>query len=441
MWGKGELAIPLVARGVDVEGFDILPFDVPDEVSFQQKDFLGFYGEEKLDCILGKQIQLPFDFYVANPPYNCHEVSYIRDNKSELGRLFDGIGVHNMYSMFLSAMIDCAKEGSVIGVITLDSFLTARAHAELRQQILRECAVHYLILCPTDLFLEQGADVRTCIMILQKGKRFQNGVKVANRASNSVRFQRLLADEEFDELSLGEVLLQHADDRSEFVVGVPTALRQIFECTRLASRFRCVTGISTGNDKKYLRKEPTQGYSIPFYKNPGSRKFFTRPNCYLIDDFLREDELVSNFMVRNKDILFQSGLTCSSMGVRFGACYLPPGSTYGVNANIILPDEDAWWLMSYLNSRLVTFLVRGVLIRTNMVTSGYVSRIPIPDFSRKAKVRLTSIARKAYDAKVDAKNQSDYIDQIDDVVRAELALSNDDARHLRSFASNLLRAT
>ena len=439
--GRGELARPLAARNVAVQGFDVLPFDAPPGVDFRQQDFLEFYAEKKATCPLGKQLQLPFDYYIANPPYNCHEVSYIRDNKEKLSYLFAEVGVLNMYSMFLSAMIDCAKEGAVIGVITLDSFLTARAHSELRQQILRQCAVHYLALCPTDLFLDQGADVRTCIMIMQKGKRFQRSVQVANRPSSAEEFEAILADELFEEVTLEEILLDHAEDRSELVVGVPSAIKNAFRCARLGSLFRCATGISTGNDKKYLRKEAVSGYSIPFYKNPGSRKFYAPPNCYLIDDFAQQEQIVGNFLVRNKDLLFQSGLTCSSMGVPFGACYLPPNSTFGVNANIILPEEDTWWMMSYLNSRFVTFLVRGVLSRTNMITSGYVARIPVPDFSKRTKERLTEIAKAALAAQVDIETQSGYVDRIDEVLQVELGLPNDDAQYVRSFAENLVRAT
>ena len=75
-----------------------------------------------------------------------------------------------MYSMFLSALIECAKKGSLIGVIISDSFLTAKLHSNLRKQIIDNCIIHQLILCPNDLFWSQKADVKTCILILEKGR-------------------------------------------------------------------------------------------------------------------------------------------------------------------------------------------------------------------------------------------------------------------------------
>ena len=49
--------------------------------------------------------------------------------------------------------------------------------------------IHQLILCPTKLFWSQKADVRTCILILQKGVKFQSKIKLADRCSNVEEFR------------------------------------------------------------------------------------------------------------------------------------------------------------------------------------------------------------------------------------------------------------
>ena len=99
--------------------------------------------------------------------------------------------------MFLSAIVDCAKEGALIGVIVSDSFLTATMHSGLRQQLLDNCSIHQLILCPNDLFWSQKADVRTCIMILQKGKQYQDKIKISNRPKNTKDLERILETKDF----------------------------------------------------------------------------------------------------------------------------------------------------------------------------------------------------------------------------------------------------
>lgn len=440
--GRGEMVLPFLRKGISVDGIDVISFGLPDEVSFRQEDFLlDFYRVRKIQCIFGSGMDLIYDFYVANPPYNCHELSYIRRNKGSLKNLFEGIGVHNMYSMFLAALVDCAKEGASIGVITSDSFLTAKAHACLRRRILRECSIHYLILCPTDLFLDQGADVRTCIMILQKGKQYQRGVRVGNRPLDTFSLRKMLESKDFSEVSLNEIVLAEVADNSEFIIGVPDEIRRLFSFPRLGGLFPCVTGISTGNDRKYLSKEKRSGFSIPFYKNPGSRRFFTWPNAYLRDDFLLLDRHIKNFMVRNKHLLFKPGITCSSMGVPFAAAYLPANSTYGVNTNIITEERDTWWLLGYLNSSLVTFIVRGVLLRSNMITAGYVFRIPIPNFSAEVKGTLAKIAKQAYEEKVSLNDAEKYVTRVDNVLRKELCLTDQTVEVLKYFSQNLVRAT
>ncbi|AFY69590.1 N-6 DNA methylase [Thalassoporum mexicanum PCC 7367] len=408
--GKGELVADFASAGKRVTGIDLVDFATPINYQFFQflnHNFIDLYQAARSpDSLPQTAIDFTqFDYWIANPPYNCHEVNYIQSNKTELKRLFHDVGVHNMYSMFLSAIIDLAAEGAAIGLITLDSFLTAKAHTKLRRKILAQTTIHYLLLCPTDLFKPQGADVRTCIMILQKGKQFGdlgNQIKICNRPSSTSEFQCILQKEEFtltqeQDIVLGDLASDRNRDNHEFLLEVPAEIKHLFkELPRLGQRFNCVTGISTGNDRKYLADRPQPGFSVPFYKNPGTRKFYTRPDAYICDRFLALAKQIKNFSVRNPHLLYQPGITCSSMGVPFSACYLPPGSAYGVNANIICDRQDIWWLIAYLNSGLVSYLVRGILIRTNMITSGYVARIPIPDFDSATKSRLAKISQATY---------------------------------------------
>ena len=150
--GREELLEPFIEAGVSAQGFDNRRYLQQYGCAFSELDFLDFYRQQ-----LARNIKaLPFDFFVANPPYNCHETDYVRENKIWLRKTFADVGVANMYSMFIAAMIDLAKDGALIGLLSFDSFLTAGLHCELRKKILATCQIHTLILCPTDLFLDQG---------------------------------------------------------------------------------------------------------------------------------------------------------------------------------------------------------------------------------------------------------------------------------------------
>ena len=150
--GKEEMIKPLYDSNIEIDGIDIHNHGDHFYCNFIETDFIDFYKHNKINLLFDQNINLKYDYYIANPPYNCHEVDYIRNNKKSLNNILGNIGIHNMYSMFISSIIDSAKEGALISIISADSFLTARMHNPLRNQILEECSIHYLILCPTDFF-------------------------------------------------------------------------------------------------------------------------------------------------------------------------------------------------------------------------------------------------------------------------------------------------
>lgn len=439
--GKEELVANFHAAEKSVDGMDVLAYKSTYACHFKQMDFIEYYGS-----VQGEM--LDYDYYIANPPYNCHEVNYIRDNKRTLQKLFHDVGVHNMYSMFISAIIDLAKEDAMIGLLTYDSFFTAKAHAKLRQKILQTCTIHEITMCPNDLFHQQAADVRTSIVILQKGKSNQREVFIRNRPLSTIKFKEQLAQQlaqfhagDPPTTPLHDIILTGGKDYDEFIIECPLEIRELFSLHRLGDLFTCVTGISTGNDRLYLSKEKTDTYSIPFYKNPGNNRFYTDNYLYLHRDFLTFDQEISNFNVRNKALLYQPGITCSSMGVQFTACRLPKNATYGVNANIICKEEDTWWLLAYLNTELVSYLVRSVLIRSNMITSGYVARIPILPLTKEVKKVLTELAKQAYTRSKAEKSYHTLLDKINDIVYREANLSTETIHIIQRFNEHIIQQT
>lgn len=432
--GKEELLTSFYEANKHIDSFDIIDHGNHKFSNFQCKDFIDFFIE-RMSCIPMQCRE--YDYMIANPPYNCHEVSYIKDNKKRLNAAFP-IGAYNMYSMFLSAMINIAKEGCLIGVIISDSFLTATLHAKLREQILKECSIHELILCPNDLFWSQNADVRTCILILQKGKRFQKNVLISNRPNNKEEFHAILDKKDFKSVPLQSILLGTNKSINQFIIDIDEDVVTLFKTLpSLGSLYRCVTCISTGNDKKYLSKEIKPGFTVPFYKNPAKRKFKTEPDAFLIDEYMEESERVKDFMVRNKAILKDEGIACSSMGLPFSAAYKPQNAVTGVNATIFPQKNDIYWLIAYLNSSLVTYFIRGVLIRSNMVTSGYVSKIPVLNLSEQVKHELDIIAKMAIRGDL---SEKESIKMIDNIVFEQSGLSDDCKKNIYIFVNNLGKA-
>lgn len=431
--GKEELLTRFFEAGKKIESYDIIDYGTHSKSSFCQKNFIEVYA----DFVAGQFftfVPSKYDYMIANPPYNCHEIDYIRDNKKWLNELFP-VGAYNMYSMFLSAMINMAKEGCLIGVVISDSFLTSTYHSKLREQIFSSCSIHQIILCPADLFWGQQADVRTCIMILQKGTKYQSDVLVADRPKNASELVKILVNHKLKRVSLDSIRLKCNKSNNQILIDVDEEVVNLFhQNTLLGDVFKCVTCISTGNDSLYLSKAKKSGYTIPFYKNPASHKFVGKEDAYLIDDYMSAHSNDKNFMVRNKELLHHEGIACSSMGLPFSAVYLPEEAVTGVNPTIFPPKDDINWLLSYLNSSLVTYLIRGVLIRSNMVTSGYVSCLPVLNFSNDDKKKLGEIASLVRERKVYV---DDAIERIDSLVFSKTRISDNVTNHILYFSRNL----
>ncbi len=448
--GQGEFTAPFKSQGCHVTGYDILDMQPSACDVFIQSDFLDVVINDDRTSLFHKGPAQKVDIIVANPPYNCHEVEYIRSQKERLIARFGKSSALNMYSLFIRAIIDFAADGCLIGLVTHDSFLTANGHKELRQYILDNCLVHNLHLCPTNLFLDQGADVRTCLLVLEKTSRRTGRVQVSNRPASPIEFMHILKNETFEEQPLENLLLNDTRDNSEFIIGAPSEITGLFSEKRIGELAPCVTGISTGDDKKYLRPEKSDEFAVPFYKNPASRNFYSQPDGYLCTNYDEVSRNVSNFMVRNRELIFRGGISCSSMGVKFGAAIRPTNTACGVNPNIIIEDERRWWLLSFLNSRLCLYLTRGIIIRGNMITAGYAARIPVPPFNNHTLQKLSELGMTGYkvaasDPSHQNLNTGNTIKEIKSSIDAEiennLSFTHDTVELLKKFEMDPIRLT
>ncbi|WP_300381185.1 N-6 DNA methylase [Clostridium sp.] len=439
--GKEEMLNPFKGSKIKSYGMDIFKYKEEYNCIYKKGDFIEFYFSN-LDK--DKSVKsLEYDYYVLNPPYNCHEVDYIKNNKTLLKGYFGEVGIQNMYLIFISSIIDLAKEGALIGIITNDSFLTAKSYKNFREKILKSCSIHEITMCPNDTFHKEGADVRTSILILQKGVRFQSKVVVNNRSKDAIELKKIfdLKSGSRNKCFLEDIILNNKEDNKEFLIGCPKQVKALFNNERLGNRYKCISGISTGNDKLYLSKEKVYPYTIDFYKNPGKDKFYTNKRLFINEDFLSISKDVTNFIVRNKDLLFKSGIICSSMGVEFSAAKLEENSTFGVNSAVICSDEESYFLLSYLNSTLVTYLVRGVLNRSNMITSGYISRIPIIKFNKDQKERLIALGKLGYKRSKNNEDIKEVLIEIDKIINNFINLKEENIKYINNFRNNLVKLT
>ena len=65
-----------------------------------------------------------------------------------------------------------------------------------------------------------------------------------------------------------------------------------------------------------------------------------------------------------------------------------------MNATVWPKIDDHYWLLAYLNSSLVTYLLKGIIARSHITTIGNVSSLPIIPLSDSDKQSLGRIAKR-----------------------------------------------
>ena len=133
--GKEELIAKFIQKGIEVDGFDIYRHLKRYNCNFIKGNFIDYIIQNMGNSLLVHN-ELNYNAIIMNPPYNCHEVNYIKDNKARLSNFFSDTKVLNMYSIFMDIVITYSKQDTLIGMIVSDSFMTAKMHAKLRQKII-----------------------------------------------------------------------------------------------------------------------------------------------------------------------------------------------------------------------------------------------------------------------------------------------------------------
>ena len=388
--GDGVFLHYLLGQGVraeDLHGFDI---DAA-KVAALQKTFPHVTVFDATD-----PFPASYHFIVGNPPYNGDDSHWVRDHRARLQRVAEEIGAKNTYSIITYQAIRALVPGGQLSLILADSFLTNIYYRPFREFLLRELDLNELLLAPRKLFHQSAADVRTCILTATKrvaagGKPGTQRVRLVNRVQSEEDY----AQPASVELIPQEKFRQYPD--AAILIGLPAQIRELYlkAPRRLGDIAKGGTGISTGNDKRFLRPAAdVQGDPawVPYYKNGARQPYWYSPDYYIGKDFAASAAASETYLVRNKGYFFKPGITCSSVGVRFSAAYLPPGALFGVNANFFFDDtETLYYALGLLNSRLAWYFARMVLVRSNNISANYLRKLPYLEPAAPAK---KAIARK-----------------------------------------------
>lgn len=387
--GMGTFVKKLILGGVAPD--DIIAYDIDaDKVAIASR--LGCRAEMRDATI---PITAQFDMAIGNPPYNGDESHYVRENRRRLEFDYPNLGARNTLSIIMFNAIRSLRPGGFFCFIAADGFLTQKYYLEFREYLLSNTQLNEILLAPPKLFWKQSADQRTCII---------SGLKrVANTTSlplfmspaeqktdlsviSKVRLvDRIQSENDYTSPPKVELISQDEIKRypsSSIIIGAPRSLRDLFlnASVRVGDIAKGGTGISTGKDSVFLRKKSEVSNSndwVPYYKNGARQPFWYEPQYYIERDYKKNAALSRTFMIRNERYFFKEGITCSSVGIRFSAAYMPEGGLFGVNANFFFDSRsEMFYMLALLNTRLAWFINRKMIIRTNNISANYLRMLP-----------------------------------------------------------------
>src|SRR3989344_4191864 len=357
------------------------------------------------------------------------------------------IDAKNTYRMIAFQAINSLNSGGIFSMILSDSFLTNNYYKNFRLFLLRNTEVGELLLAPWKLFHGRSADVRTCILTAVKKNETDIVFQIQNGENEVKLIDRVKSEDEYLNPPRLEKMQQkefYKYPNTAFLAGLPTQIRNLYLDTdkRLGDVVEGGTGISTGNDKKFLkRKADVQDKLkwVPYYKNGARQAYWYEPEYYIEKDYKKHSSTVSNYLIRNEKFFFREGISCSSVGVRFSSAYMPAGGLFGVNANFFFKDKDTlFYTLGLLNSKVAWYFARKVLIRTNNISANYLRQLPYKEPILKEKKRISETIQKIANGikNEGSYNYSNIQNELDNKFYAIFDLNKPVIKEIENFCKN-----
>ncbi|NMB38699.1 MAG: N-6 DNA methylase, partial [Firmicutes bacterium] len=282
-----------------------------------------------------------FDLIIGNPPWGY---KFSRDEARLLADHYYTAGTKGgveSYNLFIEWAINKIADNGIISYILPEAFLTVRLHARARQLILKNCRINK-VTCFGTIFPEVNAPVISLVM--QRTDKFkQNYVKIKTDGKDYRVPQASFSNMDFSFNVFG----------SKTDYEIIRHLRSEVNVQYLKGNADFALGIVTGNNKKYVLKQP-QANSEVVITGRDVFKYRIRPGgSYLVYRRDRFQQVASDYLYRAEEKLLYRFINSRLVFAYDDNQLLSLNS-----ANILIPrfsNMSIKYVLAVLNSRIAQF--------------------------------------------------------------------------------------
>lgn len=436
--GDGAFIDEVVKRNIKISitAFELNPDAYKSLVDKYRNDNIEVFNEDTIlfeeNSLFSNSIMRYFDKIIANPPYGAWQ-DYSKRN--DLKKRFPNLYVKETYGLFLYKCINLLKEGGKLTFIIPDTYMSLHNHKELRKIILTKTKINEIVKFPSSFF--PGVNfgyAGLSIITLTKDSVLKNCL------SNT--FEVKTGFEKVENLPLGICTDVYAFTQNEilenkshaFYLFHDNSIKEVFNNSdkTIGDIADCVTGIYTGNDKKFFRvtaKKKIKGADkfltvndneilddpklfnltgitrpnsfIPLQKSNGRTPFYSEPNWYINwnSEIVKHYNNDKKARFQNSSYYFKDGIALPMVKTSQTHAFKLDGYLFDQSIVGIFPKqkEDLFYLLAFLNSNLFKTLINTINPSANN-SANYVKKTPLPKISTLDKSEVIEISKELYEA-------------------------------------------
>jgi phospholipid N-methyltransferase len=415
--GNGIFIDALLNTGkkIEIDAFELDPNEATKLIKkYKKYNNISIRNEDTLlndDFISGASKK--YDFIIANPPYGAWQ-NY--EKRKSLKNIYPNLYIKETYSTFLFLALSLLKENGRLVFITPDTYLNLHMHTFLRKFILKNSLVEEIAIFPSSFFLgiNFGYSKLSIITLVKSNNPnaiMNNQIKIIDDYKEPID---LIINSNSRTIFLKQEDVYNNFSHA-FILSRDKYLLNLLKNSKIyiGDIANCVTGIYTGDDKKFIK---VKGHSIKnsrkykiisedeineeaipdlngFEKNiyipiikGGNTKYIKNNNWYINWSkdavFYYKTNRKSRF--QNSQFYFKQGIAVPMVSSNCVTASIINNRIFDQSIVGIFPKKSIYvfYLLAFFNTNICTKLLRLINPSVNN-SSNYIKKLPIiiPEYS------------------------------------------------------------